>query len=261
MDPRLEFGAFNIKSGYIASSSDIANSFAGADDEDHHDRQHQGSVKGELEGFNPDKGADGSRVDARVVKVATSCGNDAPSQQSKDHACRFHDWRTKALAEQDRHKHQESEPNVFGASPRKCVRSSFLWTNLERTAIWARSAETCTTSPILEARFDQRNTDEDDSRTCDNWWENLAENVWRQEGEGDFNQGTESTGANECTIGIGTRKAISICIQLTLSVGVHLGKCASGDGNNGERRADDRNQSSANVIWRAPDVEPGDLDG
>lgn len=77
--------------------------------------------------MNPDKGNGGSleaklagcfqchdrsltyRIDARTIKIACGTGNDASNKQSHNHGCRFHDWRTKSLAQQDRDEYGESK--------------------------------------------------------------------------------------------------------------------------------------------------------
>ena len=66
-------------------------------------------------------------------------------------------------------------------------------------------AETAATCPVLEAGLHEMNTNQDDSWTCDDWWEDPLERLWRQERNQNFSQRTNSASSNESAVCIWTR--------------------------------------------------------
>lgn len=261
LDARLELRALDFKTGHIASGGNITDGLAGANDEDDHDGQDKRTVERQLEGLDPDEGAHGGGGDARIIEVTACGGDDASRQQTDDDTGGLHDGRTKALAQEDSDKDEETQADELGAAPGKSVRRRVVGAELEEAFGGTTGAKTTATSPVHEAGLDQMHTDENDGGTGDDGREDLLQSFGRDERDQDFRQGAESTGADERTVRVGARQTVAVRVQLTRSIGIHLRKCTSSDGDDGEGRSHDGDQARSEVVGGLVDVEAGNLDG
>jgi hypothetical protein len=66
---------------------------------------------------DPDETSHWRSSDARIVEVAASCGNDTSNEETEHHGAALHDWRAESFADDNRYEDEESQANVFGASP------------------------------------------------------------------------------------------------------------------------------------------------
>lgn len=154
LDSALVELALHLESGDIASSGDITNSLASADDEHSHQRQHQRSIKRKLEGLDPDEGGNRRIVDTGTVEVASGSSNDAASQETNNDRGRLHDGRTETLAEDDGNEDAEAETEVLWRTPRQGVWRRNIGAAGKELGGVLLSAETRATGPVLEAGLD-----------------------------------------------------------------------------------------------------------
>jgi len=68
----------------------------------------------------------------------------------------------------------------------------------------AGTARAITSSPVLEAAFDEMDTNQHHGGTGHEGWKDSAENWGREEGEQDFNKSAHTRSSKDCTISIRT---------------------------------------------------------
>lgn len=128
------------------------------------------------------------------------------------------------------------------------MRSSNVGTLGEEVGSSRAGAETRATHPVLEARFDEMDTDEHDGRAGDDRRQESQQDPSRNEGDEDFQEGADSTSADDGTVSLGTGERLAICIRGAVSVGVHLGESTLSDGKRGEGDTDDRDEASTEEV-------------
>lgn len=234
MDSGFEFIPLNVQSGNITGCGNVTDGLARTDDKDRHDGKHQRSIHGQLECLDPDERGNGRRVNARPIKVATSSRDNAAGQETDNHTGGLHDWGSEAFAENDGEENEESQTDEFGASPGQCVRSGNIWAESEKAIFRSRCTPARAASPILEAAFNQRNTNEHDGGASDDGGEDLLEHLWWEEGEGDFGQRTYGAGPDQGAICVGTGQLRAILGDGAETVVIHLGEGAGSDRDNGK---------------------------
>jgi hypothetical protein len=149
--------------------------------------------------MDPDERSCRRSINSRSAEVATCSSNDTSNQQSHNHSTRLHDRRSISFSKNDGHENEEPKTDKLCRTPWKSVRSGVRRAKHIIASSWTRSASSGTTSPILETRLDQTDSDQGDSWTCDKWWKDLLEDFWWGEGHEDFKESTAALGANDCT--------------------------------------------------------------
>lgn len=136
----------------------------------------------------PDEGGDWSRIDARSIKVAAGRGDDASHQQTDDDGGGLHDGRAEALTQDDCCEDAEAQAKKFGWTPGQGMRCS-----------GARTQSLCGAAaaahPILETTLDEVDANEHDGRARNDGREHAEQDSRRDEGQEDFEQGADRTGA------------------------------------------------------------------
>jgi len=131
---------------------------------------------------------------------------------------------------------------------------------LEEAGGRTRFAVSRAARPVLEPRLDEFDADEEDGGTGDERGKDLFEDAWAGKGHGNLEEGAACGCAEDGPVAIGAGQFCAVSCGWTVSRCIHLGECASGNGNGGEGGSDDRDQARADVVWGPPDVAAGDLD-
>lgn len=202
LDTGLVGLAVNFQARDIASSGNVANGLARADDENGQQRQDERAVEAELESLDPNEGNCGGRVDTGTVKIASRRGDDATDKETKDDAGGLHDGRSESLAQDDGDKNREPETQVLGGSPGKRVRRGDVGACSEERSWVLVGTETVTTGPVLEPGLDQVDTDEHNGGSSDDWGEDAEHDLGRHERNENFDQSAEGGSSEDGTVGV-----------------------------------------------------------
>lgn len=187
----------------------------------------------------PNEGYSRRGIDTRAVKVAGGAGDDTASQQSEDDSAGFHDRRAKTFANDDGNKDRKAETYILSAAPGKGMRVGVTWAELVRATAWTCKACAATSSPALEPGLDERNTDESDSGTGDERWEELFKVLRGGERQRNLEQRADASRTEDGTIAMRTGQLKAVCSGRAEACGVHLRQCPCSHRNDTEAGAHD----------------------
>lgn len=144
--------------------------------------------------------------------------------------------------------HQKEPTEILRAAPGKGMWCGDIRATGEELSWLSRGAQARATSPVLKAGLDQTDTDEHDRGTGDDGSEDAEHDLWREEGDQDFNEGAHSGCADDSTVAFGAGEWRAILGGRAVPIGVHLGEGALCNGDDGERDTNDGDQARADVV-------------
>lgn len=251
LDSGVVHFALHLEPGHIAGCGDVPDGLHHQHDVGGQHGQHSRAVDFQLEGLDPEKSGSWGRLDARLVKVATRGGNNAPNEQPHNDGTRLHDRGAPFLAHDDDDEHQEPQANELSRAVLERFGSGRAGTQLANAPGAA--------DPVLEARGDERDADEQHDGARDERREHLLEDGWRDEGEENLEQRADGACREDASVAVRAGQVSAVRRDGALAVLVHERDGLGDDGDGGEGGAHDRDEPRADVVLCAQDVEAGDL--
>jgi hypothetical protein len=116
---------------------------------------------------NPYKRSRWSSRNACIAEVPTCSSHDTSDQEAHYNGARFHNRAAEAFRKDDSNIDEESQSDELGAAPWQCVGGVIARAELVGSAGWTAGASAGPSCPILKSRLHERDSDEGNSRTCD----------------------------------------------------------------------------------------------